>query len=254
MSSIIKFIFNLTLSVLLCVHLAGCSKKTTTQLRDITPENELYEASISKLERGKYDSALTSIEDLELYYPGSDSLSEVLYLKANALYSLGRYEESNYVVETFLLRFPHTEQAEDMLFLKSLNYYQRVIDIGRDQHMTRMAYESLEKFLQIYPSSKYSTEAKLKLEYLEAALAGKEMDIGYFYYNKKNYAAALRRFQNVIDDFSTTIFTPEALYRTSEIFLILRMPNEARTYAAILGKNYPESQWYHDIYQSFEDL
>lgn len=254
MRIICKTFLNLFILSLICVQLSGCSKNKEKKFYKARPEEELYTEAITKLEKGKYDSALSSIEDLELEYPGSESLPGALYLKAKALHSVGRYEESNYVIEAFLLKFPHNENAEEILFLKSLNYYERVIDIGRDQHMTSMAAISFRKFLEIYPHSQYATEARLKVEYLEAALAGKEMDIGYFYYKKKNYSAALRRFQNVIDNYSTSIFASEALYRTAETFLILRMPEQARIYAAILGANYPNSKWYKKIYQSFENL
>lgn len=257
-----KFIMNYfvksafaTLTIVFALFgLSGCSKSKDPAFRKIDAEEVLYNDAMKHLERGRYESALTKIEDIELEYPNSANLHEALYLKAKALHSAGRYDESNDVIETFLVRFPHSEFAEELLFTKSLNYYERVIDIGRDQHMTFIAHESLQQFLKQYPRSSYSTQAKLKLEYLEAALAGKEMDIGYFYYKKKNYSASLRRFQNVIENYSTTIFTPEALYRTAEIFLILRMPKEAKVYAAVLGKNYPNSKWYHKIYQNFEKL
>lgn len=254
MNCFVKSVFTILLIVFTLLGVSGCSKSKDPAFRKIDEEEVLYNDAIRNLERGRYESALTKIEDIELEYPSSSNLQEILYLKAKALHASGRYDESNDVIETFLVRFPHSEFAEELLFMKSLNYYERVIDIGRDQRMTFIAYESLKQFLKLYPNSSYSTQAKLKLEYLEAALAGKEMDVGYFYYKKKNYSAALRRFQNVMENYSTTIFAPEALYRTAEILLILRMPKEAKVYAAVLGKNHPDSKWYHKIYQNFEQL
>lgn len=254
MNYFVKSIITTFVVAFALLNLSGCSKSKNPVFRKIDAEEVLYNDAVSNLERGKYESALAKIEDIELEYPNSNNLQKALYLKAKALHSTSRYDESNDVIDTFLIRFPHSEFAEELLFTKSLNYYERVIDIGRDQHMTFIAYESLKKFHAQYPNSSYSIQAKLKLEYLEAALAGKEMDIGYFYYKKKNYSAALRRFQNVIENYSTTIFTPEALYRTSEIFLILHMPKQAKVYAAVLGENYPNSKWYHKIYQNFEKL
>ena len=44
-------------------------------------------------------------------------------------------------------------------------------------------------------------------------------------------------------------FTPEALERLVESYLALGMPGEAHKAAAVLGRNYPGSEWYHRSYR-----
>jgi outer membrane protein assembly factor BamD len=51
-----------------------------------------------------------------------------------------------------------------------------------------------------------------------------------------------------MNSFQETKFTPEALYRISEIYLSLGMKEESKKNAAVLGYNYPDSIWYKFIY------
>jgi outer membrane protein assembly factor BamD len=52
----------------------------------------------------------------------------------------------------------------------------------------------------------------------------------------------------VVEDFQTTNHVPEALHRLVEIYLNLGLTEEARRNAAVLGYNYPGSDWYADSY------
>ena len=84
-------------------------------------------------------------------------------------------------------------------------------------------------------------------------LAGKEMDIGRFYEKSGKWTAAQIRFQNVVENYQTTSHAAEALYRLTETSLALGIPQEAKKYAAVLGANYPGSEWYDKAYALVED-
>ena len=45
-----------------------------------------------------------------------------------------------------------------------------------------------------------------------------------------------------------TKFTPEALYRITEIYFTIGMFEEATNTAAVIGYNYPDSKWYEYSY------
>ena len=76
------------------------------------------------------------------------------------------------------------------------------------------------------------------------------MTIGRFYQKNKKYTAALNRYKIVINNFDETKFTPEALYRISEIYYSIGMIEDAKKTAAILGYNYPKSEWYQYSYKN----
>jgi outer membrane protein assembly factor BamD len=79
-------------------------------------------------------------------------------------------------------------------------------------------------------------------------LAGKEMSIGRFYLNRRNYTAAINRFRAVLTSFQTTRHSEEALYRLTEAYMGLGIADEAQTAAAVLGHNFPDGEWYKDAY------
>jgi outer membrane protein assembly factor BamD len=107
---------------------------------------------------------------------------------------------------------------------------------------------ALQDVVNRFPDSAYARDARLKIDLCRDHLAGKEMEIGRWYEQQKLYAAAIGRFQRVVDDYQTTNHVPEALHRLTEIYLLLGMTDQARKTAAVLGHNYPGSRWYEDSY------
>src|SRR5690606_1985102 len=118
-----------------------------------------------------------------------------------------------------------------------------------DQKMTALAMENLKRVVERFPDSKYARDAKLKLDLTQDHLAGKEMEVGRYYLDRKQYQAAINRFQRVVTNFQTTTHVPEALHRMTESYLALGIYDEAKKTAAVLGHNYPHSSWYRDSYK-----
>jgi outer membrane protein assembly factor BamD len=52
----------------------------------------------------------------------------------------------------------------------------------------------------------------------------------------------------VIERYQTTTHVPEALHRLVECYLALGVKDEAKQTAAVLGYNFPGSDWYQDSY------
>lgn len=74
------------------------------------------------------------------------------------------------------------------------------------------------------------------------------MNIGRYYQQTGQWLGALNRFKAVVDNYQTTTHTPEALHRMVEIYLTLGLTEEAKHTAAVLGHNFPGSEWYEDTY------
>ena len=99
-----------------------------------------------------------------------------------------------------------------------------------------------------FPTSDYARDAALKIDLARDHLAGKNMSIGRFYQNQGEYLAAINRFRTVVMSYQTTSHVPEALHRLVECYLALGITDEAQATAAVLGYNYPGSDWYIDSY------
>ena len=108
--------------------------------------------------------------------------------------------------------------------------------------------KNFRNFSKKFPDTEYSIDAEFKLDLINDILASKEMYIRRYYLDKKKWIAAINRFRSVVDDFDTTIYTEEALYRLVEIYYIIGLKNEAQKYAKVLGYNYQSSKWYEKSY------
>jgi outer membrane protein assembly factor BamD len=107
----------------------------------------------------------------------------------------------------------------------------------------------MQKVVTDYPKSEYVTDAQAKIRFARDQLAGKEMQIGRYYLERKNYLPAISRFRIVVEQYPTTNQVEEALARLVEAYYAMGIVEEAQTAAAVLGHNYPDSQWYADSYK-----
>ena len=134
-------------------------------------------------------------------------------------------------------------------YLIGVSYYDQMSDVGRDQKMTEQALQSFEELMRRFPDSKYARDARLKADLARDSLAGKEMEVGRYYQQRGDYVAAVNRFRSVVERYQSTSQTPEALHRLTECYLALGVREEAQKTAAVLGYNYPGSNWYADSYR-----
>ena len=133
-------------------------------------------------------------------------------------------------------------------YLIAASHYDQIPDISRDQGRTEKAIAALEEVIRKYPTSEYANSAKAKLEGARDQLAGKEMDVGRYNMQKRNYTGAINRFKTVVTQYQTTRHVEEALARLTEAYMAIGIVGEAQTAAAVLGHNFPDSPWYKDAY------
>jgi len=174
-------------------------------------------------------------------------------MAAYSYYQQNRYDDAIVALDRFIQLHPTNRDVAYAYYLKGLSYYEQISDVARDQEMTEKALSTLDELIKRFPTSKYARDAKLKLDLTYDHLAGKEMEIGRYYHNQGHYLAAINRFKAVIDNYQTTTHVPEALHRLTEAYLALGVPDEARKTAAILGHNFPGSEWYNDSYGMVEN-
>ena len=137
-------------------------------------------------------------------------------------------------------------------YLLAVAYYEQIVDEKKDTFSILKAKEHFEYINKTYPNSEYSIDAHFKIELINDILAAKELYIGRYYLDKKKWIPAINRFKNVIEDYETTIYVEEALYRLVEVYYLLGLKEESQKYATLLGYNYQSSQWYENSYALFD--
>ena len=213
-----------------------------------TPASKTYDQGLEKLANGSPAEAAKKFTDLGKEYPSSDWARKGLLMTTYAQYEAGDYTSAATSADRYLKDYANSADAPYVLYLQANAYYMQIPDISRDQERAAKALATFQSLVQKYPKSEYVEDSKFKIQVTEDQLAGKEMSIGRFYLNRRNYTAAINRFRNVLQFYQTTRHAEEALYRLVEAYLGLGITEEAQTAAAVLGHNFPDSQWYQDAY------
>jgi len=217
------------------------------------PVEEIYNDAVDNLEAGRTTVAALEFDEVERQHPYSIWATKAQLMSAYSRYLRQDYDDAILSLDRFIQLHPGNPDVAYAYYLKSLSYYEQISDVGRDQKTTQLALEALEEVIRRFPETSYARDAKLKLDLTRDHLAGKEMEIGRFYLRRGYYLAAINRFKRVVDEYQTTTHVPEALLRISEAYTALGIEPEARKAAAVLGYNYPGSEWYVDSYAIVED-
>ena len=232
--------------------IAACTEKVEEKYVEV-PVEKLYNKALNELELRKYSDAAKAFDEVDRQHPYSIWATKAQLMSAYAHYQNNDYVDAIIFLDRFIQLHPSNSDVSYAYYLKALCYYEQISDVGRDQKMTELAMRSLIEVVTRFPNSKYANDAKLKIDLTQDHLAGKEMEIGRYYEKQGLYLAAINRFKIVTDKYQTTTHVPEALHRLTESYLGLGLVEQAKKTAAILGHNFPGSEWYVDSYELVEN-
>lgn len=240
-------------AIVLTLILTGCSgfnlfgpKKIEEE--EIIPAEVLYETAIADIDRQYFQTALAGFEKLERQHPYSEYAERAKLMTTYVYFRTGKYEDAELAADRYLAIYPSSEETDYILYLKGGSLYARIKDITRDQQLAQDAIDTYRLLLTNFPNSKYANESRENMRLAYDQLAGKEMSVGRYYLGNGQYNAAINRFRVVVEKYQTSTHIEEALYRLTESYLILGLTNEARSAAAVLGLNYPTSDWYQNAF------
>lgn len=228
------------------VALAGCDMFGPTKIKEetIVPPETLYAAAIKDMDNQRYVTAVANLERLERQHPYSEYTEKAKLMQVYGNYRIGKFDEAILAADRYIAIYPQSKEVPYVLYLKGNSYFGQITDITRDQQISKNAIDTYSLLISNYPKSEYAKDASEKLIVAYDQMAGKEMSVGRYYLGNGQYAAAINRFQVVIENWQTSTHIEEALYRLTEANLALGLVGEAQTAAAVLGHNYPSSSWY----------
>ena len=213
---------------------------------------EVYADGLKALERGDVLFAARKFNEVEILYPQSDFAPKSSLMAAYSYYIQDYYEDCIMELDRFLKVYPKDKNLDYAYYLLAIAFYEQIVDEKKDTFSIIKAKGYFEHLIQNYPNTEYAVDASFKLELIEDVLASKELYIGRYYVDKKKWIPAINRFKNVVNNYDTTIYIEEALYRLVEIHYLLGLKEEAKKYANLLGYNYQSSQWYENSYALFD--
>jgi outer membrane protein assembly factor BamD len=239
----------ITALLLLAVALGACSLFDKDAIAPDEPADKLYNEALYLLNTKKdAKEAAKKFEEVDRQHPYSEWARKALIMSAYAYYEANDYEDCINSARRYVTLHPGSPDAAYAQFLIGSSYFDQIPEISRDQGRTEKAVETLEEVVRKYPTSEYAVAAKRKIEMARDQLAGKEMEIGRWQLQRREFTGAINRFKVVVTRYQRTRHVEEALLRLTEAYMALGITDEAQTSAAVLGHNFPDSRWYKDAY------
>ena len=240
--------------LLIFILFISCSKKidqksTLNENNLETQMIEVYKEGMKEFEKGDVIYAGRKFSEAELLFPQSIWAPRAVLMSAYGYFSQGYYSNAINDLERFLVRYKNHPQTVYAYYLLALCHYDQIIDEKKDMNEIIQAEKYFNIIIKNFPNTDYAKDSKFKLEYINELMASKEMYLARYYVQREKWIPAIKRFQNVINNYDTTIFVEEALHRLVELNYKIGLVDEAEMYAKLLGYNYQSSRWYEASYR-----
>ena len=244
------------LLIILIIFINSCSKKE--EKISIIKEKQInlqmidaYKEGIDAFEKGDALFAAKKFNEAEILFPQSKWASRSVLMAAYAYYSQDYYFDAISELGRFIQKYPKHERLNYAHFLLAICHYEQIVDEKKDLGPLLNAQEEFKFVIKNYPESDFALDSKFKLDLINDVLASKEIFLGRYYMKKQKWIAAINRFKQVVEVYSTTVYIEESLHRLVELHYRIGLIDEAKKYAGLLGYNYQSSQWYEATYIIF---
>jgi outer membrane protein assembly factor BamD len=243
-----RYRFLLPIIAFAALGLSACSNADSDAKQVDQPVGNLYNDAYDQLEQKNYKKAADMFDEVERQHPYSQWATQAELMAAFSQYQGLHYDDANSDLDRFIQLHPGNKYIAYAYYLRALCAFEQINDIKRDQTNTQTAISGFEDVIRRFPDTPYAADAKRKIELARDRMAAKDLLVGRFYEKQGQYIAAINRFRDVTEQYQTTTQTPEAMLRLVECYKALGIDDEASRTAAVLGYNYPDSQWYKDAY------
>ncbi|MEP6829070.1 MAG: outer membrane protein assembly factor BamD [Rhizomicrobium sp.] len=212
------------------------------------PVEMIYGDAWAQIRKSNWEEAAKQFNEVDRQHPYSVWARRAMLMSAFCSYQANKYGDAVSTADQYISLHPGSREVAYAFYLKAISLYEQIVDVNRDQGNTQGALVALQDVVQRFPDTEYARDATLKIDLTQDHLAGKEMAVGRYYLTRGDYIGGINRFRVVVQQYQSTPQITEALERLTEAYFALGLNSEAQTAAAVLGANYPGSQWYTDAY------
>ncbi|HSW06895.1 outer membrane protein assembly factor BamD [Aquabacterium sp.] len=240
---------------LMLALLAGCSSdpKFDDAKGDV---DKLYADAKEDLNAGSYERAIKALERIEGRAAGTLLAQQALVDMAYAQWRMGERVQAVATLDRFIKVHPSSPAMDYALYLKGLvNFIDNVGILSgisrqnvseRDQQASRDSYQAFRQLVEQFPASKYTPDARLRMDYIVNSLAEYEVHVARYYYRRGAYLAAANRAQQAVRDYQQTPASEEALYILAVSYDRLGLKDLSTDADRVLKKNFPDSRYLKD--------
>ena len=222
--------------------LAGCAGSDN----EIVPEqqlSEIYKNAYMEFNDENYEEAAAEFLKAETQHPSSTWAADALVMAAYSHYMDNDFAGAILAADRFMRFHPGHKDVPYVMYLRGMCYYRQVSDVRREPGMSAYALQQFETLVKRFPRSPYAKNAENKIIILKNYIAGKVMYAARNDMRKENWPSAINHLQTVVKDAQETVMTPEALFRLTEAYTAIGLPEQANGYAQMLKQNFPDNEW-----------
>ena len=231
---------------------AGCSSTSVDKTANWSP-NRIYAEAKDEAGSGAYDKAVPLYEKLEGRAAGTPLAQQAQLEKAYAQYKSGEKANAIATIDRFLKLHPASPALDYALYLKGVINFND--DLGmfafltrqdlseRDQKAAKESFESFKDLATRFPDSRYTPDARQRMNYIVNSLAQYEVHVARYYYSRGAYLAAINRAQLALSDYREVPALEEALYIIVRSYDALGMKDLRDDAQRVLTTNYPQSEY-----------
>lgn len=233
--------------------LTGCSTLNSLIEKpdDEKTVEEFYADATFGIEEQQWDLAIENYEKLKAYFPYGPYAEQSHLELAYAYYRYDEPESAILEIEEFVRLYPRHSQLAYAHYLKALaadsiirSWLDNLITdpATRDVNSAQRAYNYYSDVILKYPDSQYSTAASKRLIILRNQMARSELRVAEYYFKKKAYLASANRAKYILENYSQSASTIDALALMKKAYAKLGMTQIALDTADIyeLNKNAKE--------------
>ena len=245
---------NFLILFIIILFLNSCSEKKE-KVSLIKQDNlemqmiEAYNEGLKEFNRGDIFFAAKKFNEVELLYPQSIWAPRSTLMAAYAYYTQLYFNDAIYELERFLDKYKNHPNTDYAYYLLAICHYNQIVDEKKDLGEIIKAKQYFSLLVDDFPNTDFAEDAKFKLELINEILASKELYLANYYLDREKWIPAMNRYKKIVNEYDTTIFIEEALYRLVELNYKLGILDEAKKYASVLGYNYQSSEWYENSYK-----
>jgi len=216
--------------------------KPNKKLASMPPE-EVYSEALRKMDKKKYYSARLMLQEVLPRIPPEDRdlLPRVQMSLGDAFFrdgGLANYGEALNAYRNFLTYFPQHEMAPYAQLMIGQSLYRQVPAPDRDQTTTLKALVELRKVETAWPNSPWATEARDVMELCYNRLAEKERGVGHFYQQRKQWLAAVDRYETITRSYPRYNDMSRVLYEMGRCQLAMNRREDAQeSFARLAQRN-----------------
>ncbi len=232
--------------------LSACSTTPVDQTAGWSP-NKIYAEAKDELNSGAFDKAIPLFEKLEGRAAGTPLAQQAQIDKAYAHYKNGDTLQAVATLDRFMKLHPASPAIDYALYLKGIVNFND--DLGlfssitqqdlseRDQKAAKDSFEAFKELTARFPDSRYSADARERMNYVINSLAQSEVHVARYYFERGAYLAAVNRAQTAITDYQGVPALEEALFIMLKSYDALNMTSLRDDTRRVLEKNYPQTPY-----------